>query len=128
MENFDERNADTPNSSIQPEERNWGLAAHVTALAAYIGIPFGHILGPLIVWLVKKDEMPFVDEHGKESLNFQISMTIYMLACIPLVFVVVGIFLFFALLVADLVLVIIAAVAAGRGESYRYPATIRLIK
>jgi len=57
--------------------RNWAMGCHLAVLAVYMGIPFGNILGPLIIWLVKKDEFPLVDEQGKESLNFQISMLIY---------------------------------------------------
>ena len=106
----------------------WGMLVHLGALAGMIGIPFGHILGPLIFWLIKKNEFPFVDEQGKESLNFQITATIALIACIPLMFVIIGIPLMFVVGIADLVYVIIAAVKTNKGEHFRYPFTLRLLK
>ncbi len=105
----------------------WGMFCHLAALAGYI-IPFGHILGPLVVWLVKREEYPFVADQGKEALNFQISITIYGLICIPLVFLAIGILLLIALMVAALVFIVIAAIKANEGTPYRYPLTIRFIK
>jgi hypothetical protein len=61
----------------EQKNRNWAMGCHLAALALYIGIPFGNIFGPLIIWLIKKDEIPLVDEQGKESLNFQISLILY---------------------------------------------------
>lgn len=111
---------------LSNEEKNWALFAHLSALAFFI--PFGQILGPLIIWLIKKDEFPFVDDQGKESLNFQLSIFIYQLACIPLVFLIIGIPILVALGILDIVLVIIAAVAASSGKSYRYPLSLKLIR
>ena len=85
-------------------------------------------MGPLVVWLIKKSEHPFVDDQGKEALNFQISMTIYGIVAGLLIFVLIGIPLLIGLIVANLVLIIIAAVKASNGESFRYPCTIRFIK
>lgn len=110
------------------EEKTFAMLCHLTALAAFIGVPLGHILGPLVVWLLKKNEYPSVDEQGKESLNFQISMTIYGIAAALLIFVFIGIFLLIGLAVTDLVLVIIASVKTSNGEPHRYPLTIRFIK
>ncbi len=108
--------------------RIWDMLCHLTALAGLIGIPFGNLLGPLIVWLIKKNEMPSVDAHGKESLNFQISMTLYVLVSIALIFVGIGILLLIALGVANLILIIIAAFKASNGTPYQYPLTIRFLK
>ncbi|MDE2233982.1 MAG: DUF4870 domain-containing protein [Gammaproteobacteria bacterium] len=108
-------------------EHNWGMAAHLSALAGYV-IPFGSILGPLVVWLMKKDEMPFVNSQGKEALNFQITMVIAALISIVLIFVVIGIFLLWALAILDLIFIIIASIQASKGVEYRYPISIRLIK
>lgn len=116
-----------PPVETTPDAKTWGLLCHISALSGYV-VPLGSVLGPLVVWLIKKDQYPFVDEQGKESLNFQISMLVYMLASIPLIFVFVGFFLVVGLAVIDLVFVILATVAASRGESYRYPLTIRFIK
>lgn len=106
----------------------WGMICHLAALAGFVGIPLGNVLGPLIVWLIKREEFPLVADQGKESLNFQISMTIYGVICIPLMFVVIGFLLGLALLIADVVFIIIAAMKANEGALYRYPLTIRLIK
>lgn len=116
---------------------------HLSALAMFIPIiPFGHIVGPLIVWLLKRGDYPTVNQHGKESLNFQISLTIYGLVSIFVVlasiFSIVGlVFLPFviitliiawsALSILNLVLIVIAAVKAGDGQPYHYPLSIRLI-
>lgn len=116
-----------PATGIQGET-TWAMFAHLAALAGFIGIPFGNVIGPLIVWLIKKDTMPLVDEHGKESLNFQISMTIWGLVAALLIFVGIGILLVAAVAIVDLVFLIIAAVKANNGQAYRYPLTIRFIK
>src|SRR5262245_10976235 len=65
--------------------RLWGMLAHLTALSGLIGVPFGHILGPLVIWLIKRQEIPFVDDQGKESLNFQITSVIAALVCAALI-------------------------------------------
>jgi uncharacterized Tic20 family protein len=110
------------------DARTWAMLCHVTALSGMVGVPLGHLIGPLVVWLIKKDEYPLVDDQGKESLNFQLSMTIYLIVSAILILVIIGIVLFIALLIADLVLVIIATVKANNGECYRYPMTIRFLK
>lgn len=111
----------------QQEERNWGMFCHLAALAGFI-IPLGNIIGPLVIWLMKKDESQFVDDQGKESVNFQISFIIYALVAALLVIVVIGIVLLIALGVGMLVLVIVAGIKASNGEKYRYPMSIRFIK
>lgn len=121
----------TPQEAITEEEKQsrlWGMLCHLSALAGFIGIPFGNILGPLIIWLIKKNDFPFVDQQGKEALNFQISLTIYGIVAALLIFVVIGIFLLIGLGVFGLIMVIIASIKANQGESYRYPITIRIIK
>ncbi len=105
----------------------WGMLCHLSALSAFI-IPFGSVLGPLIVWQIKKNEYPFVDDQGKEALNFQITTTIAALISIVLIFVAIGIALLIAVCLASLVFTIIAAIKANNGETYRYPFTLRLIK
>lgn len=110
----------------QKQERTWGMLCHLTALGVFI-FPLGNIVGPLIVWLIKKDESPFVEDQGKESLNFQISFTIYCVLSAILIVVVIGIFLLIALGILFIILVIIASIKANEGEKYRYPLTIRLI-
>ncbi|MGG6237835.1 DUF4870 domain-containing protein [Nodosilinea sp. AN01ver1] len=110
-----------------PESRMWAMLAHLSALSGFV-IPFGNIVGPLIVWLVKRNEMAFVADQGKEALNFNISMTIYMLVSGVLIFVLIGIPLIIVLGIAWLVLTILAAIKANEGVAYRYPLILRLVK
>jgi uncharacterized Tic20 family protein len=112
----------------QKDARTWGMLCHLTALSALLGVPMGSILGPLIVWLIKKNESPFVDDQGKESLNFQISFLIYYFIAGLLIFLLIGILLLPALMILNLVLVIIASLKANEGISYRYPFTIRFLR
>jgi len=113
---------------LASEEKNWAVLTHLSALSIFIGIPFGNIIGPLVMWLIKKDVFPFVDEQGKEALNFQISMTIYILISAILIVVLIGFILLPLCLICDLVFTIIAALKASDGEHYRYPLTIRFLK
>ncbi len=89
-------------------------------------IPFGNVIGPLIVWQMKKD-MPFVDDQGKEALNFQITVSIAVFICFPLMFVLIGLLLLPLVLLGALVMTIIAGLKANNGETYRYPLALRLI-
>jgi len=103
------------------------VLCHASAL---LGVFFhfpGHILGPLIVWLVKRGESPEIDAHGKESLNFQISMLIYDVIAGILCFIVIGFLILIILWVLNAVLVIIASIKASEGKFYRYPFTIRFL-
>lgn len=117
-----------PPDQIDKEAKQWAMFAHLASLAGYTGIPLANVLGPLIIWMIKKDEYPFVDDQGKEALNFQISVTIYLIVSALLICVFVGFVLLPAIAIADLVLTIIAAINANAGTYYRYPLTIRLIK
>jgi len=121
------------------EERQWALFAHLSALLGAIltgafGGGWGCFIGPLIIWLVKKDTMPFVNDQGKEALNFNITVAIAFLVLLLLSIMTFGIGLFIAIPlwviigIAWLVLTIIAAIKANEGVRYRYPFTLRLIK
>ncbi len=110
------------------QARNWGMLCHLIAFIMFLGVPLGNILGPLIVWLVKKNDHAFVDYHGKESLNFQISMTIYSVIAALLIIVLIGYLLLGLLLILNVILVIIASIKASEGELYEYPFTLRLVK
>lgn len=115
-------------------DHTMAVLCHASSLLGFFVPVIGHVLGPLIIWLVKKDESAEVNEHGKESLNFQISMFIYAsvlgVVTFILMFVLIGFLLlplFAVLFIADVVLVIIASMKANEGVLYRYPFTIRLI-
>lgn len=108
-------------------ERQWILLAHLAGFAGFV-FPFGNVIGPLVVWLLKKEKSPLVEEHAREALNFQISITIYAVIASILFFVIVGMVLLPILIIVQVVLMIKAALAADRGEFYRYPLTFRFIK
>lgn len=109
------------------EARTWAMWCHLAALSGYLGVPFGNIIGPLIIWMVKRETDPFIDSQAKESLNFQISLTIYGMVSLLLCLILVGFILLPVVIVGGLILTIIAAIKANDGEDYRYPFTIRLI-
>lgn len=137
----------------QPDETSHAAIIHLSALSSLVGVPFGSILGPLITWLIWRDQSSFADENGKEALNFNISLVIY-----KLFVVITGLILFLSpvfslsadddpanviltlpglwilifglgfIFLLQIILVIVAAVKAGNGETFRYPVTIRFIK
>ncbi len=110
------------------DARTLGMACHLSALIGLLGIPFLNIIGPLAVWLWRRDKYAFVDDQGRESLNFQISMTLYGIVAGILTLILIGWVLLGILWIANLALVIIAASKANKGEAYRYPFNLRLIR
>jgi uncharacterized protein len=125
----------TPPPSNPNAHRQWDMWAHLSALAGVV-VPFGNLLGPLIIWQMKRHEFPSVDEHGKESLNFQLSATIYLCAGILLAFagtllVCIGVLiipLLAVIYIGSIVYAVIAGIKANDGMLYRYPFNLRLIK
>lgn len=113
--------------SIKTDESTWAILCHASSFASFV-IPFGGILGPLIVWLMKRHEYPLVDEQGKESLNFQITMALYSIISLVLILILIGILLLVAIWVLSIILTIVAIVKTSQGEHYRYPLSIRFIK
>jgi uncharacterized Tic20 family protein len=109
------------------EERNWAMLCHLSTYAGFL-VPFANILAPLVVWAIKREDNPLVDDQGKEAMNFQISITLYVLIALLFSLILIGIPFLLGLLLADLVLTLIAAVKAADGEAYRYPITLRLIR
>lgn len=134
MENNEFKSADGIYEETAPlgpdkSQRQWAMACHLAALVGYM-LPYlaASLLAPLIVWLIKRDEGSFVDEQGKEALNFQLSLLVYGLACGLLFLVAIGVFLLFPLMVFGFICPIIGAVKASDGKSFRYPMCIRFIK
>jgi uncharacterized Tic20 family protein len=119
----------TPTTTGVPtqDERTWGMLAHLTAFAGFI-VPFGSVIGPLVVWLVKRDQSAFVADQGREALNFNISVLLAAALCALLVLVFIGILLGVALFIFWLTLTIVAGIKAGEGVRYRYPFAIRFLK
>ena len=112
------------------DARMWAMLCHLAGLALLVVPAVGSVIGPLILWLIKKDQYPFVNEQGKEAVNFQITMFIY--AAVSVIFWAkcIGVFLTMAVGIVDIVLLIIAAIKANDGYHYRYPRylIIRFIK
>jgi len=111
---------------ITDDEQTVGVLLHISALSGLV-VPFGNIFGPLLVWLVKKDDSRFIDESGKEALNFQITWTILMIGALLTVVVGVGVLLVPIIAVAWIILVVIGTIRASNKEVYRYPLTADLI-
>jgi uncharacterized Tic20 family protein len=107
--------------------RTWCVLAHATALVGFLVPLAGHIVGPLIIWLAKRADSPEIDAHGKESMNFQLSMLIYNLISGLLCLVLIGFFALAILHILNVVFVIVASIQASEGKLYRYPLAIRLI-
>ncbi len=120
--------------SPESQARTWNMLCHLSALAGFV-VPFGTILGPLLVWQIKKNEIPSVNIHGKAALNFQITVLIAVLASIAcgivLSVICIGVLFFFlaaAIGLASLILAIIAGIKANNGEDYKYPFSLELVK
>lgn len=111
----------------QATERNWTMLCHLSSLSGLI-IPFGFLLGPFIIWLIKKNELPSVDAHGKEALNFNLSILIYSIVAGLLALVLIGFAFLAVIFLVWIICTIVAAVKASNGELYRYPVTIRMLK
>lgn len=119
----------TPLSPSTPsaDERTWGLIAHLSAFAGVL-CPLGNALGPLVVWLVKREQSSFVGNHAKEALNFNITMLIVAVVCGVLTLILIGFLLGALAFVYWLVMTILAAIKANEGEPFTYPYAIRLVK
>jgi uncharacterized Tic20 family protein len=118
-----------PTSSVTTSSaRTWCILCHASALLGLFFHFLGHIFGPLIVWMLKRADSPEIDAHGKESLNFQLSMLIYDAVAVILCFVLIGIPILILLWILNTVFVIVASIKASDGQLYRYPLTIRFIK
>lgn len=122
--------ASAPPRPLSPsDERTWAMFTHLSALVGIVaGAGFIGWLGPLIIFLVFKDRSAFVAEHGKTTLNFQITMFIAAVVAFVLWFVLIGFLITAAIYVVVIVFSIIATIAASRGQWYEYPLTIRFIR
>lgn len=107
-------------------ERNWALFAHLSSFAGCL-IPFGNIIAPLVMWQMKKETMPFGSEQAKECLNFQITISIFMVISVVLMLVLVGYLMALVIGVLDIIFTVMAALKSSNGEFYRYPMCIRLV-
>lgn len=127
-----------PSGTPSHEERQWAMFSHLSALLGALVTGsvggWGCFIGPLVIWLIKKDSLPFVNDQAKEALNFNITVAIAFVILVLLSIVTFGIGLVIAIPlwviigIAWLVLTIVASIKANEGERYRYPFTLRLIK
>ncbi|KAB2952314.1 DUF4870 domain-containing protein [Heliorestis acidaminivorans] len=115
-------------SSPSKDERMWAMLCHVSTFLGYLLPLIGQVIPPLLIWLIKRDSMPFVDDQGKEALNFQISLLLYTMIAGLLVIVAIGFVFLLIIPIAHFILTIIAAIRSNEGVYYRYPLTIRLIR
>ena len=102
------------------DDRSMGMICHLLGLVGFIG--------PLIIWLIKKDQSPVVDREGKKALNFQLTLFIAMLVSIPFWLIIIGFFLSMALWAAGIIFSIVGAVKTNAGEDYKYPFAITFLK
>jgi len=120
-------NGSTAKRMSEKDERTWAVFCHLGTFSGSF-IPFGNIIAPAVIWMMKKDESALIDFHGKESLNFQISAMIYLAISFVSAFACIGYVLFPMVIIFDIVVTIMAAVKANEGEHYEYPLCIRFIK
>jgi uncharacterized Tic20 family protein len=118
---------ETTSTSASSNVRTWCVLAHATALVGFFVPVAGHIVGPLIIWLAKRQDSPEIDAHGKESMNFQISMLIWNAIAAILIIVLIGIPILILLHILNIIFVIVASIQASEGKLYRYPLALRLI-
>lgn len=126
MNNYPENPYKSPDSNPRKQGDNWAMLCHISALIGFV-IPFGHILGPLVIWLFKRDEYAAVAFHGKEAVNFQIAMTIYFFIAALMIFIFIGMVLLPLLAIFWFIWMILASLRAADGQPYRYPLIFRLI-
>ena len=117
-----------PGAAPTENERTWGMLAHLSALVGLVFPLVGNILGPLLVWLTKRDQSAFIAAHAKEALNFNITVTLAGVVCGFLALIFIGFLLGTALFIAWLVMTLVAAIRASEGVVYHYPLSLRLVK
>ena len=117
-----------PGAAPTENERTWGMLAHLSALVGLVFPLVGNILGPLLVWLTKREQSTFIGTHAKEALNFNITVTLAGVVCGFLALIFIGFLLGTALFIAWLVMTLVAAIRASEGVPYHYPLSLRLVK
>jgi uncharacterized Tic20 family protein len=122
-----ETSIETPSKQQAPSYTT-GIFCHLLGLASFLGIPFGNIIAPLVLWLLKRAEDPFADDCGKEAVNFQITISLYFILSAVLIFAKIGILLLPLVVIFHFTYTIVASIRASEGQCYRYPLTIRFIR
>ncbi|MBA2655133.1 MAG: DUF4870 domain-containing protein [Gammaproteobacteria bacterium] len=109
------------------QETTWAMVCHLCGFAGFI-FPFGNLIAPLVVWAMKREKMPYVDEQGKEAVNFQLSITIYYIIALVLMLIVIGLFLLPVIAVFHIIAMVMASIETANGKPFRYPLTMRFIR
>jgi len=117
-----------PVAGLSNEEKNWAVAAHLSSFLGWMGIPFANIVAPLVIYLIKREEMPYASEQAREVLNFQITVMIVLVISLLLTVVLVGFLGLIAAAVINLIYTIVGALKAAEGVSFRYPMTVRFVR
>ncbi|MCA1064380.1 DUF4870 domain-containing protein (plasmid) [Rossellomorea sp. AcN35-11] len=112
---------------VSKGERQWAMLVHLSSFLGYVS-GFGFILAPLVLWLLKKENSEYIDHHGKQAVNFQLSLLIYGIVAGVLCIVLIGLLLLPLLFLGQIILTIVAGVQASEGKKYGYPLTITFIK
>jgi uncharacterized Tic20 family protein len=112
---------------LSETERNWAMFCHLAGFAGFL-FPFGSIIGPLICWLSRKDESTWINENGKASLNFQLSILLYTVLALPLCIILIGIPIVILIGTLKIICIIIASIRASKGEEFKYPLAIPFIQ
>ncbi|HEX2920328.1 MAG TPA: DUF4870 domain-containing protein [Bacteroidales bacterium] len=115
------------NRILTESEKNWSMLCHLSSFAGFF-FPFGGIIGPLICWLSKKDSSAWIDLNGKAALNFNLSILLYSILAVPLVFLIIGIPILISIFILKIVCISVASIKAGKGELFRYPLTIPFVQ
>jgi uncharacterized Tic20 family protein len=115
--------AEVAPAALEQQTRQWAMFLHLSVFAGCV-VPFAGLILPVVLWQVKKSELPGIDVHGRIVVNWLLSMFIYALICVPLVFVLIGIVLLLALGVVGIVFPIIGGIKASNGEAWKYPLSI----
>ncbi len=121
------RHAEAPRPDLEREARQWGLFLHLSQFAGFV-VPIAGLIAPIILWQVKKDELPGIDAHGKVVLNWILSELIYALVCIPLAFILIGIPMLLAVMVLAIVFPIVGGLKANEATVWPYPLSIPFFK
>lgn len=116
-----------PQENPEKDARQWAFFLHLSQYAHLI-FPLGGVVLPIVLWQIKKDEFPVLDAHGKNVVNWSISLFIYLLAAVPLCFILIGIPIVIVLTLAGLICPLIGAVKANNGEIWNYPGAIVFLK
>ena len=124
-------NEQKPAPSLPSEPKGqaitWAMVCHLSGFAGFV-FPFANIIAPLLIWGFKRTEFPYLDDQGKEAINFQISIAIYYIIAILLIIIVIGLFLLPLIAAFHIIAMIVAGVESAHGKYFRYPLTIRFLR